>query len=448
MATVITNLLSAIPWIGQSLVEFIWGGFSVSNATLNRFFSLHFLIPFVIAAFAAIHLLTLHEHGSGNPLGITGNVDRLPISPYFLFKDLVTLILFLLVFTLFIIYIPNSLGQWPFIEIWWINWFILILFIEMRYMLEILYNYNKTYNVSYDSVLINWIIKTFYYHTFKVKSYYNQNNQQITKINFRFNQSNLKEDISETLRAQKIQTNWFNQWFAGLIDGDGSLIIYKNGTTSLEITVSVEDEKILRIIQNELHAGSVLPRSGVKAVRYRINKKTVMIDILNRINGYIFNSVRLLQFEKICNRFHIQPIYSNGNSIPWIIGFFDADGSINFYPHYTKNNIHYRNQLTIAIFNKYKKDLEPFKDLFGGDIYYDKKGSGGYQWKINRRDEHFNFYYHCLKYPCKSIKINRIFLIKEYYDLIDSNAFKSSPNSFLFKRWILFINRWNKKVCP
>ena len=87
-ATVITNLLSAIPWIGQDLVQFVWGGFSVSNATLNRFFSLHFLLPFILAALSAMHLLTIHEHGSNNPLGISGNTDRLPFHPYFVFKDL------------------------------------------------------------------------------------------------------------------------------------------------------------------------------------------------------------------------------------------------------------------------------------------------------------------------------------------------------------------------
>src|SRR6478736_9580811 len=70
-ATVITNLLSAIPWIGKDLVEFIWGGFSVDNATLNRFFSLHYLLPFILAALAVMHLITLHVHGSSNPLGVS-----------------------------------------------------------------------------------------------------------------------------------------------------------------------------------------------------------------------------------------------------------------------------------------------------------------------------------------------------------------------------------------
>lgn len=111
LATVITNLLSAIPWIGQDIVQFIWGGFSVNHATLNRFFSLHFVMPFILAALAAMHLLTLHEHGSGNPLGITGNADRLPFHPYFIFKDLVTIFLFLLALTVIVMYVPNMLGH-------------------------------------------------------------------------------------------------------------------------------------------------------------------------------------------------------------------------------------------------------------------------------------------------------------------------------------------------
>lgn len=110
-ATVITNLLSAIPWIGQDLVQFIWGGFSVNNATLNRFFSLHYLLPFILAALAAMHLIALHEHGSGNPVGVTGNTDRLPMHPYFTYKDLVTVFLFLLVLSIFVFFMPNVLGH-------------------------------------------------------------------------------------------------------------------------------------------------------------------------------------------------------------------------------------------------------------------------------------------------------------------------------------------------
>jgi ubiquinol-cytochrome c reductase cytochrome b subunit len=111
-ATVITNLMSAIPWVGQDIVQFIWGGFSVNNATLNRFFSLHYVLPFVLAALVLMHLIALHDSaGSGNPLGVSGNYDRLPFAPYFLFKDLITIFLFIVVLSIFVFFMPNALGD-------------------------------------------------------------------------------------------------------------------------------------------------------------------------------------------------------------------------------------------------------------------------------------------------------------------------------------------------
>ena len=111
-ATVITNLMSAIPWVGQDIVEFIWGGFSVNNATLNRFFALHFVLPFILAALALMHLISLHDiAGSGNPLGVSGNYDRLPFAPYYIFKDLITIFLFILILSVFVFFMPNILGD-------------------------------------------------------------------------------------------------------------------------------------------------------------------------------------------------------------------------------------------------------------------------------------------------------------------------------------------------
>jgi ubiquinol-cytochrome c reductase cytochrome b subunit len=111
-ATVITNLMSAIPWIGQDLVEFIWGGFSVNNATLNRFFALHFVLPFVLAALVLMHLIALHDTaGANNPLGISANNDRLSFAPYYLFKDLITIFIFILVLSTFVFLMPNVLGD-------------------------------------------------------------------------------------------------------------------------------------------------------------------------------------------------------------------------------------------------------------------------------------------------------------------------------------------------
>lgn len=110
-ATVITSMLSAVPGVGVDLTQLVWGGFAVGEATLNRFFSLHFLFPFLLAALAAVHRLLLHEHGSGNPVGVDGNADRLPMAPYFLFKDLVTFFAFALLLLFLVCYQPNTLGH-------------------------------------------------------------------------------------------------------------------------------------------------------------------------------------------------------------------------------------------------------------------------------------------------------------------------------------------------
>ncbi|YP_010373130.1 cytochrome b (mitochondrion) [Pseudoliparis swirei] len=108
-ATVITNLLSAIPYIGNTLVQWIWGGFSIDNATLNRFFTFHFLFPFIIAGLTLIHLLFLHETGSTNPLGLNSNMDKISFHPYFAYKDLLGFATLIFALTTLTVFIPNLL---------------------------------------------------------------------------------------------------------------------------------------------------------------------------------------------------------------------------------------------------------------------------------------------------------------------------------------------------
>lgn len=110
-ATVITNLFSAIPVVGDSIVEWLWGGFSVGNATLNRFFSLHYTLPFLIAGLVIVHLSLLHSEGSNNPLGINTNVDTIPFYPYFYVKDLFAFFFLLIALSIIVVYYPNSLGH-------------------------------------------------------------------------------------------------------------------------------------------------------------------------------------------------------------------------------------------------------------------------------------------------------------------------------------------------
>ena len=112
-ATVITNLFSAIPLVGESIVTWLWGGFSVDNPTLNRFFSLHYLLPFAIVGVVVVHLWALHTHGSNNPLGIDrkGPQDSIPFHPYYTVKDLFGLGLFLIFFAVFVFFAPNFFGE-------------------------------------------------------------------------------------------------------------------------------------------------------------------------------------------------------------------------------------------------------------------------------------------------------------------------------------------------
>nr|YP_009995426.1 cytochrome b [Ochthebius magnannulatus]YP_009995439.1 cytochrome b [Ochthebius mediterraneus]QNP09842.1 cytochrome b [Ochthebius magnannulatus]QNP09868.1 cytochrome b [Ochthebius mediterraneus] len=110
-ATVITNLLSAIPYLGMSIVQWLWGGFAVDNATLTRFFTLHFLLPFIISALVMIHLLFLHQTGSNNPLGTNSNIDKIPFHPYFSFKDIFGFIMMLSMLIILTLTNPYMLGD-------------------------------------------------------------------------------------------------------------------------------------------------------------------------------------------------------------------------------------------------------------------------------------------------------------------------------------------------
>nr|QEH58850.1 cytochrome b [Caroperla siveci] len=110
-ATVITNLLSAVPYLGIDLVQWVWGGFAVDNATLTRFFTFHFVLPFIVAAMVMVHLLFLHQTGSNNPLGINSDSDKIPFHPYFSFKDIVGFLVLIMLLTVLTLLEPYMLGD-------------------------------------------------------------------------------------------------------------------------------------------------------------------------------------------------------------------------------------------------------------------------------------------------------------------------------------------------
>jgi hypothetical protein len=161
-----------------------------------------------------------------------------------------------------------------------------------------------------------------------------------------------------------------------LIDGNGSLLISKQGYISCEITMSLIDEYTLRYIQNRL-GGSVKLRSGAKTLRYRLDNKEGMINLINRINGKIRHSARLKQLNLICIRLGLQLIIPDrlhfGHG--WYSGFFDAVGTIKF----SKINKNSTFKLTITVANKLLIDVIHFTDMFNGYIYFDKGQNGYYK---------------------------------------------------------------------
>ena len=187
-----------------------------------------------------------------------------------------------------------------------------------------------------------------------------------------------------------------NQWLAGLIDGDGSFYLNKNGYASLEITMDIRDEHALHIIKN-VYGGSVKLVSGAKALRYSLRHKEGFLALVNDINGEIRNSYRLIQLNKICLKYGITLIYpekltyENG----WLSGFFDADGSI------TLNKAN--GQLSITLTQKTSEILQPLIDIYGGSIYIDRT-SNGFKWYISNKEGILKLIEYFKKYPVRSLK--------------------------------------------
>jgi ubiquinol-cytochrome c reductase cytochrome b subunit len=283
-------------------------------------------------------------------------------------------------------------------------------------------------------------------------------NQPVTKSNlFKNNIINLV-GTSETIRPlsskpyNNLELAW-NQWLAGLIDGDGSLLLSKDGYSSCEITMALSDEHALAQIKQKF-GGSIKLRSGAKAIRYRLHHKEGMIDLIHCINGHIRHSSRYAQLAKVCSTLNIPVIlakpltYNDG----WFAGFFDADGTITYS---FKNGWLRPPQLTISVSNKLKENIHGFTERFGGNIYFDKSGYGCFKWSIQSEIDIENFINYVKVVPSRSHKRQRIFLVKQFFELKKIKAYKSessSPNGLaeapttpLYKAWLNFDKKWKDR---
>lgn len=287
----------------------------------------------------------------------------------------------------------------------------------------------------------------------KVKILFKMNNPQVTKA------FNSLVGTSEAIRLLSIFLNkgcrfyrtkvnhptlpvrrdvkW-NQWLAGLIDGDGGFYLTNKGYASLEITMDIRDEHALQIIKN-VYGGSIKLVSGAKALRYCLRHKEGFLALINDVNGEIRNSYRLMQLNKICLKYEIALIYSCkltfNNS--WLSGFFDADGSVTL----NSNN----GQLAIALTQKTSEILQPLLEIYGGSIYIDRT-SNNFKWYISDKEGIMNLISYFKEYPPRSLKKNRLHLIPRCYELKEMGAHKvlEETHPLLAKSWIIFKAKWAK----
>jgi ubiquinol-cytochrome c reductase cytochrome b subunit len=245
------------------------------------------------------------------------------------------------------------------------------------------------------------------------------------------NTSNNTTTITSDSISDSDSDKKFNEWLAGIIDGDGSFLVSKAGYTSCEITMDSNDYHTLMSIKNKL-GGSVKLRSGSNSYRYRLHNIQGMINLVNRVNGNIRNSKRVPAFIKVCNILEITyiPAIILTTSNAWFSGFFDSDGTIT--AKFDKGNI------TISVSNKAKIDVEPFL-IFNGAIYYSKGNYGHYVWQISSRSDIRNILEYFKLCPSRSHKLARLVLVNQFYSLRDIKAHMITPT-----RWNLLKMKWDK----
>jgi len=239
----------------------------------------------------------------------------------------------------------------------------------------------------------------------------------------------------------------WNQWLAGLLDGDGCFLVSSSGYTSCEITMDLRDEHALQQIKTKL-GGSVKLRAGTKSIRYRLHHRKGILELLHRVNGEIRHSVRKNQFHTLCQIFSIDPLnpapLSRKNA--WFAGFFDADGTICISLKHRKGSlIPGAPQCTISVSNKKAEDLSEFQNVFAGNIYYEKS-SRTFKWSIQSRESILDFLSYVKDFgPCRSSKKFRFFYLPRFFELVDLRAYRAEEGSLLQKAWIKFLERWKER---
>ncbi len=286
-------------------------------------------------------------------------------------------------------------------------------------------------------IMLNIKFNNLHYIWFICQSVVLLNICDINADNDIINSSKFNRDILNNSKDKSIKELAFKQWLAGLIDGDGYFIFTKKGYTSCEITMDNRDKKALYEIKQK-YGGSIKPISSANALRYKLRHKKGLIFLINDVNGHLRNPTRLLQINKLCLKYNIELKYpgpltfNNG----WLSGFIDSDGSIYFNEQ--------SGQVFISITQKNKYLLDPLISLYSGRVDMLSPKIEAFKYIVYRKSELFNLidnYFN--KYPLKTKKMNRVLLIKNFYQLI---IYRNSKEIIKFNKWITFKNKWNKYI--
>ena len=281
-------------------------------------------------------------------------------------------------------------------------------------------------------LLSTFLIKT--YINLKIKIFFSLiNNITNNKL------YSVKLDKYPNFTENSKNNNKFEQWLAGLIDGDGCFQLSKKGYASLEIVMELRDKRCLYEIKQK-YGGSVKLRAGNNHLRYRLHHKTGLLNLINAVNGLIRNPVRIIQLAKICLKYNIdlkdlQPLtYYNG----WFSGFFDSDGSIYM------NDL--SGQLFVTVSQKNRFLLDDLLKLYGGKIYILAK-QGAFKWTCYRKDEIVSLVNNYFKVnPSRTEKLIRLNMVEKFYEFRVLHAHSALPNTILGKVWKKYMIKWNNVV--
>ncbi len=273
------------------------------------------------------------------------------------------------------------------------------------------------------------------------------------------------------MKLQNQKDQKWNQWFAGLIDGDGYFYINQKKEISFELTTHISDARIVYNIKNQLKAGSVKLRSGTKSIRYRVKQRAIIVDIVHRINGKLHNFTRYGQLKIVCQLLNIHlisPTTLVTKTDSYLAGLFDSDGTITIsvsktsQPDSQKSKVpgqidrltHSRgfNQLRIKITSLNESNLNFIMQCYGfGKVYVEqpplkngKVTKPKYNWTLTSYEEVVLFYEYLKKAPLKSVKMHRIRLSLHYFHYKKLKYHLKNMHTIEYKIWAKFCKSWFK----